>query len=51
MSFIKWNNVKQALFHAHFEDDKHHRMSDWEITLIDQTNNVDTLKRGKAFWQ
>ena len=37
-SFIKGNTVKQASFVAHFEDDKHHGISDWEITLIDQTN-------------
>ena len=35
-NFIKRNTVKQASFHAHFEDDKHHDMSDWEIALIDQ---------------
>ena len=34
-NFNKGNTVKQALFHAHFEDGKHHSMSDWEITLID----------------
>ena len=44
-SYIKGNTVKQASFHAHFEDDKHHGMSDWEITLIDQTESVDDLRR------
>ena len=39
--FIKGNTVKQASFHAHFKDDKHHGISDWEITLIDQTDSVD----------
>ena len=28
-NFIKGNTVKQPSFHAHFEDDKHHGMSDW----------------------
>ena len=37
-------------FHAHFEDDKHHGMSDWEITLVHQTDSVDDLRK-KSFWQ
>ena len=45
------NTVKQASFHAHFEDDKHHGISDWEITLIDQTDSVDNLRRREYFWQ
>ena len=36
-NFIKGNTVKQPSFHAHFDGDEHHGMSDWEITLIDQT--------------
>ena len=39
-NFIKGNTIKQALFHAHFEDDRHHGMSDWEITFIDQTEII-----------
>ena len=50
-SFIKGNTVKQASFHAHFEDDKHHGISGWEITLIDQTDGVDDLRRRESFWQ
>ena len=44
-SFIKGNTIKQASFQAHFEDDKHHGISDWEITLIDQTDSVNDLRR------
>ena len=50
-NFIKGNTVKQASFHAHFEDDKHHVMSEWKITLIDQTESVDNLSRRESFWQ
>ena len=50
-NFIKGNTVKQVSFHAHFEDDKHRGMSDWKITLIDQTYNADDLKRRESFWQ
>ena len=47
--FIKRNTVKQVSFHPHFEDDKRHGMSDWEITLIDQTDSVDNLRRRGVF--
>ena len=50
-SFIKGNTIKQVSFHAHFEDDKHYRISDWEITLDDQTDSVDDLRRRESFWQ
>ena len=49
--FIKGNTVKPASFHAHFEDDKHHSMSDWEINVIGQTENADDLRRKKSFWK
>ena len=26
-------------------------MSDWESTLIDQTESVDNLRRRESFWQ
>ena len=38
-------------FHAQFHDEKHHDMSDWEITLIDQKDSVGNLRRGDSFWQ
>ena len=50
-SVIKGNTVKQASFHAHFEDDKHHGISNCEITLIDQTDSADDLRRRQSFWQ
>ena len=50
-NYIKGNTVKQASFHAHFEDDKHHGMSDWEVTLIDQRESVDDLRRRESSWQ
>ena len=51
MNFIKGNIIKQASFHNHFENDKHHGMSDWEITLIDQTDTINDLRRREPFWQ
>ena len=38
-------------FHAHFEDGKRHGMGDWEITLTDQTDIADDLRRGESFRQ
>ena len=35
--YIYRNTVKQASFHAHFEDDKHDSISDWKLpSLIKQ---------------
>ena len=48
---ISGNTVKEASFHAHFEDVKHHGMSDWEINLVDQAERVDDLRRRESFWQ
>ena len=48
---VSLNTVEQASFHAHFEDGKHHGINDWEITLIDQTDSVDDLRRRESFWQ
>ena len=39
------NFIKQASFHVHFENGKHHGMTDWEITLIDQAESVGDLRR------
>ena len=30
---------------------KHHGISDWEITLTDQKESVDYLRRRESFWQ
>ena len=48
---MKGNTVKQESFHGHFEDDKHHGMSDREITLIDETDSTQDLRRRESFWQ
>ena len=50
-NFIKGNTVKQASFHAHFDDDKYHGMSDWEIALINQAESVEDLRRRVSFWE
>ena len=46
---MKGNTVKQESFHGHFEDDKHHGMSDREITLIDETDSTQDLREESLF--
>ena len=50
---VLWKGTlsKKASFRTHFEDDKHHGISNWEITLIDQTESVDDLRGRESFWQ
>ena len=48
---MKGNTVKRVSFHTNFEDDKHHSMSDSEITLIDQAESIDDLRKRESFWQ
>jgi len=43
--------VPQATFHAHFAQDGHRGMEDWEFTLIDQAENLPTVRRRETFWQ
>ena len=43
------STVKEASFHSHFEDLKHHGMSDWEINLVGQAESVDDLRRRESF--
>ena len=49
-NFIKGNTIKQVSFHAHFEDDRH-GIGECEITLIDQTKNVDNPRKRESFCQ
>ena len=44
-------NTPQQSFHAHFSQENHNGMEDWKFTLIDQAENLDTLRRKEAFWQ
>ena len=46
---ISGSTVKEASFHSHFEDVKHHGMSDWEINLVGQAESVDDLRRRESF--
>ena len=43
--------VPQSNFHAHFAQEDHQGMDDWDFALIDQGNDVDSTRRKESFWQ
>ena len=43
--------VKQESFNAHFADVNHNGENDWEMRLIDQTDDVEQLRKRESFWQ
>ena len=43
--------MKQESFNAHFVEANHNGEEDWEVRLIDQTDNVEDLSKGGFFWQ
>ena len=43
--------VKQESFNAYFEEINHNGENDWEVRLIDQTDNVENLGKRESFWQ
>ena len=48
---FKKKKVKQESFHAHFAELNHNGEDDWEVRLIDQTDNVEYLRKRESFWQ
>ena len=43
--------VKQGSFDAHFAEVNYNGEDDWEVTLIEQTENVEELRKRESFWQ
>ena len=50
-NFLKRQKVKQESFNAHFAEVNHNGEDDWEVRLIDQTDNVEELRKRESFWQ
>ena len=50
-NFLKRKKVKQESFNAHFAEADHNGEEDWEVRLIDQTDNVEDLRKKESFWQ
>ena len=43
--------IKQESFNAHFAEANYNGEEDWEVRLIDQTDNVEDLRKRESFWQ
>ena len=43
--------MKQESFKAHFAKANQDGEEDWEVRLIDQTDNVEDLRKRESFWQ
>ena len=48
-NFLKRKKVKQESFHAYFAEVNHNGEDDWEVRLIDQTDNVEDLRKRESF--
>ena len=44
-------SAPQASFHSHFCQNDHNGMGDWAFTLIDQAQNLKSLRIREIFWQ
>ena len=42
---------KKKSFNTHFVEVNHNGEDDWEVRLIDQTDNVEDLRKRESFWQ
>jgi len=38
-------------FHSHFCQANHNGMNDWAFTLIDQSQDLTSLRKREVFWQ
>ena len=50
-NFLKRKKVRQESFNAQFSEVKHNGVDDWEVRLIDQTDDVEDLRKTESFWQ
>ena len=50
-NFLKEKKGEQESFNAHFAEVNHNGENDWEERLIDQTDNVEELRKRESFWQ
>jgi len=49
--FSSGKTAPQMLFHSHFGQPNHNGMEDWEFTLIDQSQDLASLRKREYFWQ
>ena len=43
--------MKQESFNTHFAEVNHNGEDDWEVRLIDKTDNVEDPRKRESFWQ
>ena len=42
--------MEQESFNAHFAEANHNGEEDWEVRLIDQSDNVEDFRKRESFW-
>ena len=50
-NLLKRRKVKQDSFNTHFTEVNHNGEDDWEVRLINPTDNVEDLRKRESFWQ
>ena len=50
-TFLKEKKLKQESFNVHFAEVNHNGEVDWEVWLIDQTDNVEDFSKREYFQQ
>ena len=47
---IKKSKLKQKLFHEHYFSEGHQGIDNWSVTLIDQVEDLDSLRKKELYW-
>ena len=47
---IKKSELKQKLFYEHYCSEGHQGIENWSVTLIDQVEDLDSLRKKKLYW-
>ena len=47
---IKKSELKQKLFHEHYCSEGHQGIENWSVTLMDQVEDLDSLRKKELYW-
>ena len=47
---INKSELKQKLFHEHYCSEGHQGIENWSVTLIDQVEDLDSLRKKELYW-
>ena len=47
---IKKSELKQKLFHEHYCSEGHQGIENWSVTVIDQVEDLDSLRKKELYW-